>query len=244
MSGGNQTAELQVPATEEVGLVSSAIGAVTRLMRERQLAPGDRLPSESELARDLGVSRTVVREAYRSLSAMRLIELSAGRRARVAAIDYSAMSPLIEHCVSTEQINIQQIYDVRRTIETRTSALAALRRSDDEGASILRNAEGMHEHFDDTEKVMEFDLAFHREIAHASRNPVFALIVGAFDGVSKQTWPIGWRSRKSDKERRAMIDIHVDLAKAIVAGDPQTAQDHMARHFDQSVRALLDAGIG
>ena len=42
--------------------------------------------------------------------------------------------------------------------------------------------------------IMEHDLAFHKEIAKAAKNPVFSLIVGAFDGVTRQTWPIGWRS--------------------------------------------------
>ena len=233
----------KIPNVDTTGLVSSTIGAVTKRMRDNKLSPGDRLPSEADFARELGVSRTVVREAFRSIEAMRLIELSAGKRAIVAAIDYSAMSPLIEHCVATEQINIQQIYDVRRTIEMRTAALAALRRSDQEGQRVLANAEGMHRHFDDLGQVMELDLAFHREIAMAARNPMFSLIVGAFDSVTRTTWLIGWRSRNSDDERRAMIDIHVDLARAIIAGDPQLARDHMAKHFDQSVRALLDAGI-
>ena len=103
--------------SDGAGLVGSTIGAVTRLIRTNELSPGDRLPSEAQVSRDLNVSRTVVREAFRSLAALHLIELSPGKRAIVAALDHAALSPLIEHGVHTEQISIQQIYDVRRTIE-------------------------------------------------------------------------------------------------------------------------------
>ena len=120
----------------ETGLVGGAIGAITRHIRANELMPGDRLPSETTLSKELNVSRTVVREAFRSLAAMRIIELNTGKRATVAEIDHGAMSLMIEHGVYTEQINIQQIYDVRRTIETRIVALAAIRRSDAEATAI------------------------------------------------------------------------------------------------------------
>ncbi|WP_160012293.1 FadR/GntR family transcriptional regulator [Rhizobium sp. 18055] len=231
------------PEVGNAGLVSNAIGAITAHIRMNELGPGDRLPSEAALSKELSVSRTVVREAFRSLAAMRLIDLSVGKRATVAQLDHGAMSLMIEHGIDTEQINVQQIYDVRRTIEVRTATLAALRRSNDEARAILEHAEAMRTNFDAPERVMESDLAFHLEIARASKNPIFAMIVGAFQGVSRQTWPIGWRSRSSDNERHAMNDLHVAIAEAIGAGDPQASSQLMAQHFDESVKALLAAGV-
>ena len=63
------------------GLVGDTIGAISRRIREKDLMPGDRLPSEAILSKELNVSRTVVREAFRSLAAMRIIELATGKRA-------------------------------------------------------------------------------------------------------------------------------------------------------------------
>lgn len=229
--------------TGEGGLVGSTISAITRHIRTNALGPGDQLPSEAALSKDLKVSRTVVREAFRSLAAMRLIDLRTGRRATVAELDPGGMSLFIEHGVVTEQITVQQIYDVRRTIETRTATLAALRRTDGEAAAIVKLAVAMREDILIPEKVMEYDLAFHAAIAAASRNPLFALIIGAIEGVTRQTWPIGWRSRNSEKEQLEMIDLHIAIARAIEAGQPQAARDQMARHFDVSVRALIEAGI-
>ena len=228
---------------DQGSLVSTTIGAITRHIRAQELAPGDRLPSEADLARQLSVSRTVVREAFRSLAALRLIDVSAGRRATVAEFDYVSLSPVIEHGVNTEQISIQQIYDVRRTIESRTATLAALRRSDKQADTILRHARMMRAPDSGPEDIMENDLAFHLEIAKASKNPVFALIVGAFDGVTRQTWPVSWKSQSPDHDQPKMLGLHKDIAQAIADGDPERARSLMASHFDHSVKALIAAGI-
>ncbi len=174
---------------------------------------------------------------------MRLIDVSAGKRATVATLDHGAMSLMFEHGIHTEQINIQQIYDVRRTIEVRTVTLAALRRTDAEALTILNHANDMERDFGDNDKVMEHDLAFHLAIAKSSKNPVFELILGAFQNVTRQTWPIGWKSRTSDAQRHTTVTLHIEIGQAIAAGDPQMASTLMARHFDESVHALLAAGI-
>lgn len=229
--------------SESTNLVSATIGVITQHIRSNDLGPGDKLPSESSLAKELKVSRTVIREAFRSLSAMRLINLSAGKRATVAHLDHGAMSLMIEHGVQTEQISVQQIYDVRRTIETRTVILASLRRTDEESQTIRHHAAQMELNAHDPSKMMEHDLAFHLEIAKASRNPIFAMIVGAFQGVSRQSWSIGWRNRPAEGQRAAMIQTHVNIADAIATGDPQKASAYMTAHFDDSIKVLLDAGM-
>jgi len=225
------------------GLVSDAIGAISRHIRDNDLMPGDRLPSEASMSKELNVSRTVVREAFRSLAAMRIIDLATGKRAAVAAIDPAAMSLMIEHGVHTDQINVQQIYDVRRTIETRIVTLAAIRRSDTEATDLLALAQAMGHAVDDPASLMELDLRFHMLLAQASRNPVFTLIVGAFQGITRQTWPIGWKSRPTSASRDLMLATHGDIARAVAASDPQQAVASMSLHFDESVRALLTAGL-
>ncbi len=224
-------------------LVSEAIGEITAFMRGADLSPGDKLPSESYFARELNKSRTVVREAFRSLAALNLIKLNAGKRAEVAALDYSTISPVIEHGIHTEQISVQQVYDVRRTIEMRTATLAALRRTDEQAETILFHARSMTLHKNEPELIMSHDIAFHQNIALASCNPIFALIIGAFEGVTKLTWPVGWKSRESTQKQEFMLYVHLNIAEAIQRGNPQIANENMALHFDESIKALLEAGI-
>lgn len=233
-----------LPADPVAGdFVDATISAITAIIRDNDLKPGDRLPAEASLSADLQVSRTVVREALRSLAALRLVTLGAGKRAAVAKIDDGAMALMFDHGVVTEQIDILQIYDVRRTLEARTATLAALRRTEAEAQAILQHAHAMQTHFAVPATVMEHDLAFHLAIARASRNPLFALILGSFRNITRRTWPVGWECRDDDAARRAMNDLHIALAEAIAAGDPRNAARLMEQHFDESIKNLLSAGV-
>ena len=225
------------------GLVDHVMDALRSHIRAKGLGPGDTLPSENTLALQLGVSRAVVREAFRSMATLRLIDVGNGRRARVSTVDAGALALLLDHVVHTDQISVQQILDVRRTVELRTVALAALRRSDDEAGEIARRAEGMDRDFDHAERVMEHDIAFHETIATASRNPMFALIVGSFHVVTRQTWRIGWVARPTDADRRDNVACHKAIAAAIVDHDVRRAEEKMSEHFDNTVKVLLAAGI-
>src|SRR3546814_10117577 len=86
--------------------VSDTVAAIARLIRDTDLKPGDRLPAEATLSRDLQVSRTVVREALRSLAALRLVDLGAGRRPRVAELDDDPFSRMIEHGVESGRAHV------------------------------------------------------------------------------------------------------------------------------------------
>ena len=127
----------ETAAEPNPGLVSTAIQAITQHIRSEGLAAGDPLPSEAAMTRQLNVSRTVVREAFRSLSAMRLIDMSAGRRATVAKLDTGAMSMVIEHGITTQQISVHQVYDVAarsRCARWRSRRSAAPRRKPPQSA--------------------------------------------------------------------------------------------------------------
>ncbi len=225
------------------GLVDQTVRSIHDLIRGEKLQVGQALPSETALAVRLGVSRVVVREAFRSLAAVKLIDLGTGRRARVAAPDSSVLALTLDHSVHIDQTSVQQVLDVRRTIEMRTVALAALRRTDADAVRIATFARNMSDDFLNGERVMGHDIAFHEAIAAASKNPVFELLVGAFHVVTRQTWPIGWAARARDADRRAVIAFHVEIASAIAAREPQRAERAMAEHFDNSTKALLAAGI-
>jgi len=229
------------PSSE--GLVDRTVRAIHDLIRGEKLQVGQALPSETALAVWLGVSRVVVREAFRSLAAVKLIDLGTGRRARVAAPDSSVLALTLDHSVHIDQTSVQQVLDVRRTIEMRTVALAALRGTDDDTAAIMAFARGMSDDFANGERVMGHDIAFHEAVAASSKNPVFTLIVGAFHVVTRQTWPVGWAARATDEDRRAVVACHVEIASAIAARAPQRAERAMAEHFDNSVKALFAAGI-
>lgn len=225
------------------GLLDRVMTAVQSHIRDNGLQVGDELPSEGAFSELTGTSRTIVREAYRSLAALTLIDIGNGRRARVAAPRADVLAMITDHAVHTNQATIQQIFDVRRTVERRTVALAALRRTDKEAAEILKLAEAMQRDFHEPQKVMEHDIAFHEAIGVASRNPMFSMIVGSFHVVTRHTWPIGWASRGSNETRQESVDTHLAIAQAIANGDPAKGDAAMVEHFDLTVKALLAAGV-
>jgi DNA-binding FadR family transcriptional regulator len=224
-------------------LVDRLMADVCDHIRINGLAPGDVLPSEADFASRAGVSRAVAREGFRGLAALKLIDVGNGRRARVAQTDDSVLSVLIDHSVNTKQVSIQQILDVRRTIELRTVVLAALRRSEAEAAAIAALAATMRDNVDQAERVMHADIAFHEAIAKASRNPLFALLIGSFRVVTRETWPIGWSFRRTNDSRMENLDCHVAIASAIRDRDPRAAEQAMAYHFDSAVKTLINAGV-
>lgn len=232
---------IEKPASE--GLLGGVMTAVKVYIREHGLQVGDELPSEGAFAEQVSVSRTIVREAYRSLAALTLIDIGNGRRARVATPKADVLAMITDHAVHTDQATIQQIFDVRRTIERRTVVLAALRRTDKEASEIIGLVDAMQIDFADPQKVMEHDIAFHEAIGVASRNPMFSLLVGSFHLVTRHTWPIGWASRGSNETRQESIDGHMIIAQAIANGDPAKGEQAMVEHFDLTVRALLAAGV-
>lgn len=242
-SEGAKSREDERSSSPSTSLVDRVMSEVTQHIRNHGLSAGSPLPSEAEFAARADVSRAVAREGFRGLAALKLIDVSNGRRARVGTADESVISLLIDHAVHTKQINILQILDARRSIELRTVVLAALRRTDREAVEISRLADDMLRCFSQPDQVMELDMSFHEAIARASRNPLFALLVGSFRVVTRETWAIGWASRANDDARLESVSGHVAIATAIRERKPQEAEKAMADHFDLTVRALLNAGI-
>lgn len=236
--------QLEVPDRgPHVGLVDRAIRDIQALIRDAGLKVGDALPSEAAISERLGVSRAVTREAFRALSALRILEIGNGRRARVAAPDAGALSMIIDHTVHTRQLSIQQILDARRTLELRTASLSALRRNDAEAREIQEIVTAMFASLDAPESLMELDIRFHEAIARASGNPLYAILITSFRVITRQTWLIGWRSRATLENRTENIRCHERIATAIAVQDPHRAAAAMSEHFDSAMTVLLSAGV-
>ncbi|CAN5379819.1 FadR/GntR family transcriptional regulator [soil metagenome] len=225
--------------SETVSLVQHAINTVTDHIRDQNLRVGDTLPGEAHFAGTLGVSRAVMREAFGALAALRLIDVGNGRKARVGAIDGSVIASSLDHAVSTAQITVPEVWDVRRTIEARTVALAASHRTDAEAAEIVRLAEAMVRDVEDRPQMTRHDIAFHQAIAHASHNALFVQIVSSFSHLMETAVPAAWDTRVLAEDKQATLDRHLAVACAIRDQDPAAAVLAMQTHFDASIDVVL-----
>ena len=222
-------------------LVQQAMDAVTSHIRNRELRVGDTLPGEAHFAGELGVSRAVMREAFGALAALRLIDVGNGRRPRVSAMDGSVIAASLDHAVSTAQVSVPEIWDVRRTIELRTAELAALERTEAEAAEIEALAEKMADSVDDLKTMCRYDIAFHEAIARATHNELFVQIVASFGPLMEVAVPTAWRTRTTDFQRETTIERHRAVARAIRRKDAILATMAMGDHFDASIGDILKA---
>jgi len=241
----NDTADKQVEEGKPVAdsLVNRTVGEIMSLIRTQDLRPGDPLPAEAHLASRAGVSRIVVREANRSLAALGIVELAVGRAPRVSVPDEHVVGTLLEHVVHTRHVTIQQVLDVRRSMELRAAALAALRRTDQQAKQLLEHAAAMRAGFEDIEVMREHDVAIHAIVAEAAQNPLLTIMIKAFAPLLREMWPVGWNSRAEEGEKDSMLRCHEAIADAIYRQDVAAARHAMSSHFDDTMRVLMNAGV-
>ncbi len=221
--------------------VQLAMDRVTGHIRTHHLKVGDELPSEGEFARELGVSRSVIREAFGALAALNLVDVGNGRRPRVSAINVSVMGISLDHAVGTEQISVQDVWELRRGLEVQSAALAATRRTEEEADHILNLARRMARRRLDLDEVVRCDVAFHSAIAGASHNPLLAQVVTSFGPLMDKAVPAAWSTRTTEQEIDEMLQKHLAVAEAIVERNPEAAMRAMDEHFDRTVSDLLAA---
>ena len=229
------------PAAES--MVHRTVGEIMGLIRNQDLRPGDALPAENNLANRVGVSRIVVREANRSLAALGILELAVGRAPRVSVPDEHVVGTLLEHVVHTRHVTIQQVLDVRRSMEVRAAALAALRRTDQQAQQLMDHAAAMRAGYDNLEIMREHDVAIHGIVAEAAQNPLLTIMIKAFAPLLREMWPVGWNSRAEEGERDSMLRCHEAIAESILKQDVAAARHAMSAHFDDTMRVLMNAGV-
>lgn len=224
-------------------LVDCAVAAVKEHIAKHAMRVGDTVPGEAFFAEQIGVSRSVMREAFGVLGALGVLDVANGRRPRVGALDSGVLAEAFGHGVATAQISVADVWDVRRAIEVTTVKLAAAQRSNAQASTILSLAEAMATDADDAERRAAHDVALHLAIAEASGNPLFGKIVASFGPLMEVAVPTAWRTRTKRPQREAMIECHLAIARAIATQDVKAAASAMEAHFRASIRDMLLSGF-
>ncbi len=145
-----------------------------------KLRPGDRLPPETDLARRLGVSRPTVREALKVLEALNVLESSTGPTggtfvrtlSGVGVAEY--LKDSIALLLDIDELTLEELWAAREIIEIRTVSMAALRRTEQDLATMRRIIES--DDYRDFDAYFP-DITFHRAIANASKNRLLSLFM-------------------------------------------------------------------
>lgn len=226
-------------------LVQKTVDAVIGYIHDNELLPGENLPSESEFAKSLNVSRTVMREASKSLAAMNILDLAAGRRAKVSSFDGSVVERVLTHGVRTKELKILQICDVRRTIEIRSAELAALHRTKTDAEDLTELAALLRQLVEKGDKVSaaECDIKFHMLIASSTGNPLFPVLVNSLVNSIRPINNLIWQVVERNNKVEDILLAHERIALAIKENNPDDAVVSMNIHFDVAYGDLVSAGF-
>lgn len=207
-------------------------------IRANKLRSGEEVPSELSVSSELGVSRGIVREAYRGLRMAGILDISNGRPPRVGRLNEGVLSHLLEHALATEQATAEQALHLRAAIEVSAAELAAENRLPHHAAALQREAAKMRVDIARQDVFAEADARFHEIIGSATGNPLFELIGSALRGALKATIRAGLRNRVVQSELDQVVVTHQRIADAIAEGDAVQAREYMILHFREALRSF------
>ena len=208
-----------------------------------RLEVGAKLPTEVQLVKELGVSRTVVREAISRLRNAGLVEPRQGSGVFVLQPATAPLDLSVDKQRGLDtKAKVLQIVEVRRAIEAEAAGLAAERATADEIAVMREALETIERAMATGGDGVDEDLAFHRTIAEATDNPVLAATVRYLGEVLRS----GIRVTRANEARRSdfanqVRDEHAAIVTAIEGGDRTAARAAATEHMVQAALRLQDA---
>jgi DNA-binding FadR family transcriptional regulator len=196
--------------------------------------PGELLPSEQRLAENLGVSRTVIREALMMVSTKGLIEIEHGRGARVRrATEWNIFDPaVIEALQNTGGVGpiLGNLLEVRRFIEVEAAALAAVRSDDGAPEALEKLVQEMELALKAPADYFRLDVAFHEQLFQAANNQVLVRLMEPVRDLLRAA-RMHVIAVSSPKSLRESLEGHRKILDAIRARDQDAARRAMTDHL-------------
>ena len=205
--------------------------AVTLLITDNMLRPGDPLPSEQALAEMFGVSKRVVREALRSLAAQGVVQTSQGKRAVVAEFSPRAIEAYLNFVQRLDPRSALELHELREIVEGAATVLAARRATDEDKAKAREALDAMSKCDDDIASYVEADLDFHIAIIDGAQNRFLSDVMRALSGVLISERKLGWQIRLEAGIAPQALTEHRALLEAVESGDENGARDAFAAHM-------------
>ncbi len=213
-----------------------------------ELAPGQSLPSEAELAERYSVSRLTIREAVKLLAGRGLLELSRGRKAVVREPDGSAFSDFLTSIVRTDPKGLFDLVEVRLSLEVQSATLAA-KRANRAGIVAIESAlEGMRDALGDSHDFADeaaetrfhtSDFGFHEAVALASGNRVLGYL---FEAMAVPLREVFFISQRGHVDRghtpHDTIAAHQRILDCIRDGNGRAAAEAMRVHLRDTERDI------
>ena len=218
---------------------TTAEEVVTRLremIQNGELASGDRLPPERDLAKLLGVSRPTLRAGIRSLTTVGILQSKQGAGTFVAeaeespTLDTSALRMLS----ALHGFTSDEMFEARLALEMSIAALAAERATSEQMAQLAEEIAGMYSSVERPEQYLVHDMQFHQTVAAASGNRILTALMNMVASILFE-----YRSKtvKRATDLKDSAEQHHNIYRAIREHDPEAARQAMRYHLLETQRA-------
>jgi GntR family transcriptional repressor for pyruvate dehydrogenase complex len=212
-----------------MSLTDTAILKIKEMIVSGTLQPGDRLPREADLARQLGLSRNSLREAVRALVMINILDVRQGDGTYVTSLAPELLLDVVNFVVELHRDDtVLKFLEVRRILEPAATGLAATAISEAEVAELNSLVDQITPQTPVEERV-ERDVEFHRRIAEASGNPVLAGLIESLTGHT--TRARRWRGLTEQHAFERTVNEHRAICQALQARDVDLAQSWAAVHI-------------
>ncbi|WP_165824571.1 FadR/GntR family transcriptional regulator [Micromonospora globispora] len=201
---------------------------LSKILGER-LAPGAPLPSAREMGEEFRVSRTVIREAISSLAARGIVETRSGVGVRVGQVNSDRVTDAL--CLFMRLnggFDYKHVHEVRHLLELEVVGLAC-ERGTDEDLERIRDAHARMVEGLSSPDAIRLDVAFHRQIAVATHNPLYCVVLDSLQGVLLEARR---GAAHSPSRGQHAAELHERILDAILQRDRDAAVLAMTRHLD------------
>jgi GntR family transcriptional repressor for pyruvate dehydrogenase complex len=215
--------------------MEQVVARVYELIKREDLKPGDRLPPERELAKQLGISRPSLRLGLSSLISMGVLQSRQGAGTFIVdgppALDSEPLRLLAE----LHGFSFDHMFETRSVLEVGAAGLAAERATGEQLATMSEEIAEMFVALKDPQQFLLHDIAFHRAVAAASGNPTLATLVEMVSAILYE--------RRRDTIERAhdfdeSLELHRRVYRAIRARKPDEAREAMREHIVRAQKAF------
>lgn len=220
------------PLEREQRLYERVVDRILALIQDGTWVAGDRLPPERDLAEAFAVSRTVVREAVKTLEARGVLEALTGSGVYVRSPDSATVSRSLRmylQLLDQDDIDLR-LAEIRCVLEVEIAALAAVRATAEECHELHRLCQEMRKHADAPLVLAEMDFQLHLLLAEATRNELFGVLLTPLIEQLREHFVYAWEHFGA-RPVESVFEQHEAIVAAVEASDADDARRAMAAHI-------------
>lgn len=224
-----------LPVKRQAKLSSQVAEQIQQLILSRDLKPGDRLPTERELGETFQVSRTVIREAIRTLEARGLVKSQTGSGTYVRAMKGSDVATSLGMFINTQHkpFSLDELMEIRGVLEIEMVRLAAERATEENIGKLQESLENMCQSIDTVDEFSKWDLEFHLQLADACGNPLFGILL---EPLTESLFELIWTGTSTPGAAQEACDFHAKILDCVKQRDCKGAVTVMKEHLKQAYR--------